>query len=311
MARKKTTFLESSEGQLPVSGSWQAVREKRRGKSLRISGPGRTRTLSERELAREARRMRSEDCDEAPETDLERAQDLVYEAWELPAQERSERALRALVLSPRCADAYLLLADGAPSARERLQLCRQAIVAAQAAMRESFEEGQDFWKRLSNRPYLRARSAYARALWDQDDLEGAAQEYEQLMKLNPGDNLGLRYLLLPLFIQLGKKFEAEALLRTWSGEPSPEWDFNRALMAFWRRGSTRTAANHLRKGMERNPHVANYLLGLNPLPRRLPDAITFGHEDEAIDYSARAHGAWSQVPGALEWLGQTALLRAV
>lgn len=310
MARKKTRIQDSCEGQLPVSGSWQAVRESRK-RSLRISGPGRTRTLSERELARDARRQRSEECGEAPETDLERAQDLVYEAWELPAPERSERALRALVLSPRCADAYLLLADGAPSARERLQLCRQAIVAARAAMGDSFEAGEDLWKRLSNRPYLRARSAYARALWDQSELEAAAQEIHELMKLNPGDNLGLRYLLLPLLIQLGQKSEAEALLRHWSGEPSPEWDFNRALISYWRRGSSRAADNHLRKAMGRNPHVAAYLLGLNPVPHRLPDAITFGHEDEAIDYAARAHGAWSGVRGALEWLGQTALLRAV
>lgn len=311
MAREKTSSHESIEAPLPVSGSWQAVRESRRGKSLRISGPGRTRTLSERELAREARRLRSEDCDETPETDLERAQDLVYEAWGLPVPERSEWALRALVLSPRCADAYLLLADGAPSARERLQLCRQAIVAARAAMRDSYEEGVDMWKRLSNRPYLRARAAYGRALWDQGELEPAADEFKELMRLNPGDNLGLRYLLLPLLIQLGRRIDAEALLRQWNGEPSPEWDFNRALLAFWRRGSSRSVAAHLRKAMERNPHVAGYLLGLMPLPRRLPDAITFGHEDEAIDYTARAHGAWTQVPGALEWLGQTALLRAV
>ena len=178
-------------------------------------------------------------------------------------------------------------------------------------MRDSYEEGQDLWKRLSNRPYLRARSAFARALWDQDELAQAADEFVALMKLNPGDNLGLRYLLLPLFIQLGRQEEAEALLRHWNGEPSPEWDFNRALLAFWKRGASRTTTGHLRKAMERNPHVAGYLLGLIPLPRRLPDAITFGHEDEAIDYTARSHGAWSEVRGALEWLGQTALLRAV
>lgn len=253
-------------------------------------------------MAREERRLRSQESGEAPETDLERAQSLVYEAWELSPTERTEKALRALVLSPRCADAYLLLADSAPTAQERLQLCRQAIVAARAAMRDSYEEGDDLWRRLSSRPYLRARAACARALWDQGQLQAAAEEYLELVKLNPGDNLGLRYLLLPLLIQLGRRRQGEALARTWSEEPSPEWDFNRALLSFWRRGCSTAALRHLRRGMSRNPHLAGYLLGCNPIPRRLPDAITFGEEDEAVDYAARAHGAWAAVPGALDWL---------
>lgn len=286
-----------------VSGSWRAVRDARRSKrNLCISGPGRTRTPGERELVLQERRLRSQESGEAPETDLERAQNLVYEAWELSPSERTQKALRALVLSPRCADAYLLLADSAPTSQERLQLCRQAIVAARAAMRDSFEEGQDLWSRLSSRPYLRARAACARAMWDHGEPEAAAEELLELVKLNPGDNLGLRYLFLPLLIQLGRRREAEALARTWDEEPSPEWDFNRALLGFWRRGASAAALRHLRRGMSRNPHLAGYLLGCNPIPRRLPDAITFGEEDEAVDYAARAHAAWAAVPGALDWL---------
>ncbi|MEW6282057.1 MAG: hypothetical protein AB1758_25860 [Candidatus Eremiobacterota bacterium] len=291
-----------------VSGSWKAVSESRKARGdlpFRMAGPGRTRTLSERELARQQRLARTMESEELP-TDLERAQELVYEAWERPPEQRSDAALKALVLSPRCADAYLLLADLAPTARERLQLCRQAVVAGQAALRDSLDPDADLWTSLRARPYLRARAAYGRALWDLGELGQAAGELRELARLNPADNLGLRYLMLPLLIQLGEQAEAEALLEHWAREPSPEWDFNRALLACWRHGPAGKPREILKRGMHKNPHVALYLLGLNPLPRRLPEAITFGCEDEAIDYTARAHGAWTAVPGALDWLARVA-----
>jgi hypothetical protein len=46
-------------------------------------------------------------------TPLERAQNLIYEAWDARGPDRVDLAYRALAISPDCADAYVLLAEEA------------------------------------------------------------------------------------------------------------------------------------------------------------------------------------------------------
>lgn len=48
-----------------------------------------------------------------PETPLEQAQELVYEAWDATGKRRVDLARLALEISPDCADAYLVLAEAA------------------------------------------------------------------------------------------------------------------------------------------------------------------------------------------------------
>jgi len=42
--------------------------------------------------------------------------------------------------------------------------------------------------------------------------------------------------------------------------------------------------------------------GKKSIPRRLPDRITVGGEDEGYCYASRFLAAWKFVPGALAWL---------
>lgn len=329
MARKsrKTLKTDTPGERMAVSGSWSSVRrgvlETRTG-PFRMTGPGRTRTRSERELAR-IRRLVADRVFASPEersrfladhrgtpappaTPLEQAQELIYEAWEAGPEKRADLARRALELSDRCADAYLLMAEAAPPGEERLELCRMAVKAGRQALAEEPSEAtEDQWHRLEARPYLRARAGLARALWEAGRQRESINEYSVLMDLNPGDNLGLRYLMLPLLIEARRLPEALSLSRRWGGEPSGEWTYNLALLLFWREGRTGRAGEMLAQAVKANPAVAPYVLGLRPLPMTLPDTVSFGGEDEAVDYAWRAQRAWASVPGALDWLGHHAL----
>lgn len=51
-----------------------------------------------------------------------------------------------------------------------------------------------------------------------------------------------------------------------------------------------------------NPHTLWLLLDVWELPRRLPQAWTFGDYTEAIDYVSYARQAWEMTPGALALL---------
>jgi hypothetical protein len=101
----------------------------------------------------------------APNTPLEKAQDLVYEALETEsARKRIQLAKRALKTSGDCADAYVLLAEeDAGNLEEARELYQKGVEAGERALgRETFEEDAGyFWGILETRPYMRARQGLA------------------------------------------------------------------------------------------------------------------------------------------------------
>src|SRR5205807_9021952 len=77
------------------------------------------------------------------ETPLDRAQDVMYDAWEASnPRERVRLANEALRISPDCADAYVLLAEEtAHRAKEAADLYAKGVAAAERALGpEVFEE---------------------------------------------------------------------------------------------------------------------------------------------------------------------------
>lgn len=56
-----------------------------------------------------------------------------------------------------------------------------------------------YWGVIENRQYLRAISEKASILWESGDLKQTEELFRLLLKLNPGDNQGIRYLLAGMF----------------------------------------------------------------------------------------------------------------
>jgi hypothetical protein len=69
------------------------------------------------------------------DTPLVQAQALMYRAFEEPDEQRRVRlAQDTLALCPDCADAYVLLAEHAPSRNEALRLYEQGVAAGGRAL---------------------------------------------------------------------------------------------------------------------------------------------------------------------------------
>jgi hypothetical protein len=92
------------------------------------------------------------DADAPPESDLERAQEVVYDAWERPGRRNRRRRVtlagEALALSPDCADAYVLLAEEtARSPAAARPLYEQGVAAGERALGEAYfrEQVGEFW----------------------------------------------------------------------------------------------------------------------------------------------------------------------
>jgi len=236
---------------------------------------------------------------------MQEAQEVMYQAWETqnPGR-RIALAHKALSISPDCADAYVLLAEEeADTVGRALDFYKQGVEAGERALSQRWDElVGNFWSVIETRPYMRARHGLADTLWRLGRREEAASHLQEMLRLNPSDNQGVRYLLVDLLFQLDRDAEVLELLGKYRGDWSATWHYTRALLEFRHGGATAKANKALKSALRQNPHVPPYLTGQKRVPNRLPDYIGMGDENEAVAYAADHLNHWRRTEGAVNWL---------
>jgi len=150
------------------------------------------------------------------------------------------------------------------------------------------------------RPYMRAMCGLAQALEQLGRITEAVEHYRELLRLNPGDNQGVRYLLMPRLLELGHDAEAARLLKSFP-EQSATWAYAQSLLAFRLSSGKSTAARReLKAAFSANPHVPELLLEEESLP--LPDHYAPGSPEEAAICADGLRGAYAMTEGAMRWL---------
>ena len=92
--------------------------------------------------------------EQGEETPLDRAQEVMYQAFEATGAEQVRLARKALKISRDCADAYVLLAEHAPTAEEARKLYEQGMAAGERALgKQAFEEHAGYFWGISNCPH--------------------------------------------------------------------------------------------------------------------------------------------------------------
>ncbi len=241
----------------------------------------------------------------ASESALERAQDVMYEAWDATGAKRIRLAKKALEISPDCADAYVLLAEeSAKTPEEARDLYQKAVEAGERALGpEEFKESVGhFWGILETRPYMRARLGLAQVLWYLGEKQQAIEHATELLRLNPGDNQGIRYVLVNWLLETKNTKALESLLKQYPDDGAATWLYTRALLAFQKEGASKTANKLLKEAVNFNPFVPQYLLGKKKLPKQPPAFIGFGDENEAVEYVFGAVEVWINDVKTLDWL---------
>src|SRR5713101_5444 len=159
-----------------------------------------------------------------------------------------------------------------------------------------------------------ARDFYAAAPWrhlsDEDLIhveaprvgqrDDALTHYRELLRLNPGDNQGVRYVLLSALLLAGRDDEAGTLLRQFEGEPSALWHYGQALWAFRRDGDSPASRQRLRAAFRTNRHVPGYLAGDSEWTAPSPTSYALGSREEAVICDDELGEAWAATPGALD-----------
>ncbi|MDM8005417.1 MAG: hypothetical protein QUV05_04595 [Phycisphaerae bacterium] len=238
-----------------------------------------------------------------PRNALEQAQDLCYQAFDSIGRRQLQLARQALAVCPDCADAYVLLAERAGDVNKAADLYAQGVAAGERALGpDRFEnDAGHFWGQTDTRPYMRARLGLAGCLERLNRNEEALNHYRELLRLNPGDNQGVRYTYLPLLLKMGLDAEAARFMKNSQDEPTANWTYTRALLAYRLGGDCSTARMELMKAVKVNPYVAGYLLAEEELDG-MPASYSLGSREEAIVCASELQSAFSATPGALEWL---------
>lgn len=235
------------------------------------------------------------------------AQDVMYDAWdEVDPEKRIKLAKKALKISPLCADAYVLLAEESVTPKQALEYYQKGIEAGRSALGEDFFDDEEvighFWGILETRPFMRAMHGYASVLLEFGRKEEAGKCYDEMLRLNPNDNQGIRYMKLDLLLGLEQYEAVRELIKQYEQDWSAEWAYTGALLEFRQHGDAPQSRRALRQAKRVNQHVIKYLTGQKRIPIEAPEYITMGGEDEAVSFSMIHLNHWRKVPGAVDWL---------
>jgi len=238
-------------------------------------------------------------------TPLEKAQELMYDAEVADPKRRIELAKQALAITPDCAEAYIIFAESVCNRdlSAAVEYARQAVQAGERAIgRESFQKDVGhFWGILSTRPYMRARAALAEFLWWNHSYNESIEVSKETLRLNPGDNQGIRYVLAQRLMALDLDDDFAALYKEFEDDGMASFAYSHALWVFRKEGASPAANAALAEAVKGNPFVPEYLL-MTRKPSHMPDHYGIGDRNEAIFYVTGAIESWIHSKGALLWL---------
>lgn len=179
-----------------------------------------------------------------------------------------------------------------------------AVEVGRRAFPMDFQLGRDRlpWSSLDNRPFLRSLDGLATIRKEMGMFGDALWLFREAMLLNPNDNMGARYHIGEILLDMGRDREYISFSDEYS-EFMAEFLYGRVL-AFYRLGELKKAEKALRAAKKDLPLVAKELTKKR---HTRPDDwneryISLGGEDQAYAYWQDFGKLWKKAEGALEWL---------
>jgi hypothetical protein len=257
---------------------------------------------------------------------LDRAQDILFDLPEDASDSALKKAAKkALAISEDCMGAWLILSQLAKTHAEAAGFVMQGIDRGRklhAGLIASVGKDHGLWGHVEARDFMRLLHELAIVMEESADIEGAVDTCHEMIRLNPGDNQGVRGDLLHYLIVLNRPAEVKALLKRfraclefdtnlaygkvlfeitgaiaklkdgWSDalanqQPSDEAGFRKFL------GSSFPAVDKaIKAAMKANPYVG-LLMGMPGIMETEPPAmLSVGGPDEALQYIQRQGHIW-------------------
>ncbi len=224
------------------------------------------------------------------------AREHVLEARKSESADKALEHLRtALELDPQCPEACLELALLAETAESSMMWYQRSMDATSKLLGPEMmaELMEDFrkkpWKQVETHTWFKAKVSLSEKLFRNGYYETAALHFQEILALNPSDDLELRPYLLTCLLCENRLAEADQLIRENHEEISAKWFFGKAFLRFKQQGDTRSSRRSLMRALQRNLWVSVFLLGVEDLPpahlveRRKDKGFKLGSRLEAAD----------------------------
>lgn len=233
----------------------------------------------------------------------EQAQDLIFEAIEKPDDEGYSLALKALQMDPDCIEAYDYLGSLEPIPHTAILYFKNGIeISKRIYAKTHFKDGiGNFWMIHETRAFMSCMHGYADCLKNMGKFHDAVSVYEEMIRLNPNDNQGVRDQLLLYLIRINDFNKFRKYDKMYKDDFGAFALFNRALFAFKTQGSTTTSNEILQRATESNKFVIPRLIK-KTIADEFPESYGIGDENEAIYYCYFAHQIWHETSGAINWI---------
>ena len=201
------------------------------------------------------------------------AREYVLEARNAPDTKKARQALEtALELDPFCPEACIELASLSDSPEAAMMWYQKSMDATTALLGDErlAELFQKFkakpWQQVETHTYFKAKICLAEKLFRNGYYEVACLHFQELLDLNPTDDLNLRHYLMVCFLCENKLKEAGQLNGQFRGDCSARWYYCKAFLYFKQEGDSRKSRRALHRAFRRNLWTPVYLLGLEDMP---------------------------------------------
>ncbi len=140
----------------------------------------------------------------------EQAYDVLEAALDAKTEKQTRKlAKQAYEISDRCIEAAILVAELSGTSIERNKLVDEAIEKERKYLEKEkyFEEVGAFYSIWETRPYMRSLYRKVQFLFEDKKYNLAIEKCNEILKLNEGDNMGVRYVLMLIYGILEKEQE--------------------------------------------------------------------------------------------------------
>jgi tetratricopeptide (TPR) repeat protein len=233
----------------------------------------------------------------------EQAQNLIFEALEQSDEKGYPLAIKALKMDRDCIEAYEYLGSLEPISETAILYYKNGIEIGRRIFADTYlKDGiGNFWMIHETRPFMRCLQAYADCLADIEEYADAVAVFEEMIKLNPNDNQGVRDQLLLYLIKINEFNKFRKYDKMYKDDDGAFSSFNRALFAFKTQGPSKGSNELLQKAIKSNKFVIPILI-LKTISFDVPGSYGIGDENEAKYYCFFAHKIWHETDGAIEWI---------
>ena len=159
-----------------------------------------------------------------------------------------------------------------------------------------------FWAIPETRTFMGCLFEQTLLFWQSDEKDKAVDQLKYILKLNPQDDQGARYVLIAYLLELDKMEEAQELMMSYGDDCSTYWSFSELLMDI--KNHEDSAIIEMEYGMcvECNEYVVPYLIGEMEIPSEAVRSYGDGDENEAVFYVQSSGDAWFNDEYALNTL---------